>query len=218
MTAAPIPEDLVAEINLGSAGGRGRPRKRTAGAVQIIRALTADDLPALTEPSQLPVPLDGGIALTLRATHHALARCLAEGHPAERASLITGYSPGYIRQLQAVPAFAELLVHYQATKEAEFVDVAKRMRDLGLSSLDELQRRLDAAPDEWARGELMALAELLLVKGRAPATGAGGFAAPGASGPAVNINVKFVSPARAQPEGLAAPIIDVESTPSGGST
>lgn len=179
-----------------------RPRGRPEVAeleITIVRGLTDEDRPALTAP---PVVGTGPPSIkSLRATHHALARALAEGRNAAEAGLLTGYSLGRISDLKQDPAFQELMVHYQTQREIVFADALARMNALGMATLEELQERLESSPEKFANRELMELAELLLVKGR---TGAGAAAGPGPiSGVGVAIRVSFAAPS-------GPPIIDAE--------
>jgi len=117
---------------------------------------------------------------------------IAEGRTDGEAALISGYDPSTVSRLKSDPAFAELLSYYQTQKEMIFVDVAERMKALGLSSLDELQHRLESSPDEWSKRELLELSELMLIKGRA-GPGAGNIGTGSASGaPAVSVSIEFV--------------------------
>jgi hypothetical protein len=153
--------------------------------VEVVRELTPDDLPALEGAT----PSSGQRLLQIRNSHHALARLLAQGTKQEEASLITGYSPAYISTLKNDPAFEELLSYYATQREQIFVDVLERMKSLGLSTLEELQHRLETEPEKWQRRELMELAELMVVKPMAAKLGAQG---PG-GGNGVTVNVSFVA-------------------------
>lgn len=158
-----------------------------------MRALIAEDLPALTNP-----PPVGSVAPTvqaLRASHHQLAQLLARGASPTEAALITGYSISRISILQSDPTFAELLASYNTQRELVFADTLDRMRVLGLSTLDELQERLESDPARWTNRELMEMADLMLVKPRQLAAGAnaGGLGGSNPSPTGVVVNVKFVS-------------------------
>lgn len=171
-------------LRLGpSRGGCRRPEAPS------YRELTPADLPHLSEnrPSTQ-------LIRRLRAPHHQLAQALAQGASPAEAALLTGYDPSYISRIASEdPSFKELIAHYSSVVEAKFADTIERMRQLGLSSLEELQDRLESNPDDWTKRELMELAELTLVKPQR----VGGAALtptspPGAS--AVAIQVNFVSP------------------------
>lgn len=194
-------DELLDEVELPSARG-GRKRAMPVE-IEVVRSLTSEDLPLLLDPPPVPAEQRYG-TLQIRHAHHLLARCLANGTDQNDAALITGYSVSYISDIKNSPAFAELLAYYQTKKELVFVDVAERMKVLGLNSLDELQRRLEAEPDEWSKRELMELSKLMLIDGRAsPGSSQGG----GGPGVGLNINVKFVT--AGQGPSLPGPLVDV---------
>lgn len=165
---------------------RGRPAPELW--IEIIGAISETDLATLNSPDSLgsqPIPIKA-----LRASHHNLAQMLARGMPDTEVSLITGYSPSRISILKKDPSFAEILAGYREIREHVFVDTLERMKVLGLSTLDELQERLETEPDKWTNRELMEMAELLLVKPRTMGTqtGVGGSG----SAPGVTVQVQFV--------------------------
>jgi hypothetical protein len=187
------------ELLIGSARGARGSKSPIPLQFQIIRSLTPDDLPDLVSPP--PLGSTAPTVQSLRASHHQLAQLLARGTAATEASLITGYSISRISILKSDPTFAELLASYAVNRELVFADTLDRMRILGLSTLDELQDRLEADPARWSNRELMEMAELMLVKpriatpmGQASALG-GSMPGHGASsgGPGVTVNVKFVT-------------------------
>lgn len=198
---------MLDEVVLGSARGGAKPAADAS--CTVVRALTPEDLPLLRNPPPVGSKTPG--LLELRAPHHQLARLLATGVTQAEASLITGYSPSRISLLCDDPLFEELLAHYASEREQVFVDVAERMKVLGLATLEELHQRLETAPQDFARRELMELAELMLLKGRA-GPGSSQGAGPGHGGatgaPALSINVSFVK----APE-LGTPAITIEQEP-----
>jgi hypothetical protein len=172
-------------MEIGSARGGRRPSPEII--IEIIRALGEEDLERLVTPDPIgttPIPTK-----TLRASHHQLAQLLAQGRGESEAALITGYSPSRISILKSDPAFQELLASYTEIRQNIFVDTLERMKILGLSTMDELQERLETAPERWSNRELMEMADLMLVKPRQ----ANPFTS-GASGPPVGvaIQVQFV--------------------------
>ncbi len=189
-------EVLFEEIILGgAAGGRKRVSPVT---IEVERALVPADLASL-EAGDSPAapPAQGGI-LHIRYAHHQLARLLVtEGAALAEISLLTGYSPAYISNLKNDPAFKELLAHYEAQKELKFIDVLDRMKTLGLSVLDELQRRLEDDPEGFKKSELMSLADLTLLRSRSVG-GNSGEGAGNSVGP-VQVNVSFVAPSLPAP-------------------
>jgi hypothetical protein len=199
--SSPASLELLAELDLGSA--RGAKRVPTPLSVEVVRALTEEDLPELQAPVPLGTEYKG--LLRVRHSHHQLAQVLARGSDHIEASLITGYSTVYIWKLtQEDPTFKDLLAHYGEERKAVFVDVLERMKVLGLSSLDELAARLEDDPEGWSKRELMEMAELMLVKGRQGAGTSAGLPA----GPAVSVNVKFVT---AQAPAVREPRLEVEA-------
>jgi hypothetical protein len=166
--------------------------------VAVIRALTPDDLLAMEEST----PIAGPTSLTtIRHAHHRIAQLLVEGAAPAKVSLITGYSPGYVTRLQSDPVFKELLAYYASQTEAVTADLRERLTTLGLSAMDELQLRLEEAPGEFTKKDLMEI-----VKQATPAIPAGqGGSAPG---PGVSLNVQFVN---APPAASAAPIPTIDA-------
>jgi hypothetical protein len=201
---------LLEELDLGSArGGRGSKAARPIE-FEIIRSLSEADIPLLKAPP--PVRSAPLAVATMRHQHHQIAQLLAKGIDQTEVAFITGYSGSYISRLKTEDrAFQELLTHYAGEREAVFIDVLARMRDLGLSTLDELQARLADEPQEWSRRELLEMAELMLLKSQAPRPGAFGGAGGGA--PAVSVNVKFVTAQPAGPSTEAAVDVAFEDIP-----
>lgn len=177
----------MSDIDIGPARGR-RPREDLE--FIIVRGLTEDDMAELATPSPLgssPIPIQA-----LRASHHQLAQLIAQGRPDTEVSLITGYSQSRISILKKDPSFAELLAGYKGVRERVFVDTLERMKILGLSTLDELQERLETDPERWTNRELLEMADLLLVKPRAAEAAIRGQSTGGAMPPGVTVNVQFV--------------------------
>jgi hypothetical protein len=138
---------------------------------------------------------------SIRASHHQLARLLALGHDETQAALATGYSLAWVSQLKGDPAFDELVAHYRGAQDLEFLDAQARMRKLGLEAVDELQERLETAPEKFGNRDLMDLAEKMMggPAGRGGGTGAGApappaihitFGGPAPSGPVVDGKVE----------------------------
>lgn len=170
---------------------------------EVVRSLRVpDDLPLLLE--RTPVPGGVPVLKQIRHSHHQLARLLATGTDIAEAALITGYNPSYISKIKTDPSFCSLLEYYHEQREQLFVDVVERMRTLGLSTLDELQNRLEEEPDEWSRRELMEMAELMLVKPAAARTNLN-VTAPA---PQVAVNVRFVTAHHEEPLQIEGKVID----------
>lgn len=188
----------MTELLLGSARGGKKGAALAPLMIELVRELGEADLPMLVNPPSLgskPPSL-----VQLRHNHHELARLLAGGMSSQEAQLITGLSGSRISILRSDPAFCELLKFYETKRELKFIDVLERMKVLGLSSLDEIQSRLEEKPESFSNRELAELSELMLVKGRSGAGGPGGSSQPAGG---VNIVIKF-------PGAESGPIIDGE--------
>jgi hypothetical protein len=178
-----------------SRGGRRRPEIELV--IEVVRSLSETDVAKLASPDPLnskPIPIQA-----LRASHHQLAQLLAQGRPDSEIALLTGYSPSRISILKSDPTFQQLMSGYQDIRAAVFVDTLERMKVLGLSTLDELQERLEAEPQKWSNRELMEMADLMLVKprvatpmGQASALGGGLYTSNSNSTVGVAIQVQFV--------------------------
>ena len=189
----PLIGDKQVGLGLEVIDARGRSRNTAALVeVQVLRELGEADIPRLITPGRVTPPGQQRSIQQLRYAHHRLAELLASGVAPIDAALITGYSVQRVRDLQASdPAFRELIVHYQASRELKFVDVMDRMRSLGLATLEELQDQMLERPETFTNREKMDLVELMLVKGRSAPGVAAGAPVAGAPGGVV-VNVKFV--------------------------
>lgn len=140
--------------------GSARGKKAQMLHMEFVRELNQGDLGLILNPPEKGItttPL-----LKLRNTHHMLARLLAEGRKNSECALVTGYTPSRISILQHDPAFKELIAYYSANVEAKYLDVHERLASLGMSSLDELQERLEEQPEGFKNRELLELAEFAL--------------------------------------------------------
>lgn len=174
--------------------------------IEFDRELTPDDLPELEANMAPAESRPAGPIERLRYSHHQLARYMARGLTPQEISGLTGYSPPYIRRLEEDPTFRELLAGYSTERDIAFSETLERMKTLGISALDELQRRMDDEPEAWSRREVMELAKLMLIEP--------GRQAPGpAGGPAIAIAVSFVSPEPGASSRPSAPTIEMEPNP-----
>lgn len=180
----PGPE-LISELDLGSGRG-GRAKLPLEG--EIIRPLTASDLPSIQSPPE------GGALVPmvkqLRSSHHRLAELIAAGRPPAEIAIITGYSPSYISGLKGDPAFNELVAYYELQKQSIFADSMERLKLLGLDAIEKLHERVNDPEKTWSNKELMELVNMSLVAPiqSKPVLGQGG-AVIGAS---LSLEVKFV--------------------------
>src|SRR5690606_36755504 len=102
----------------------------------------------------------------IRASHHELARLLAQGRKQCDIALITGFSQTRISILKSDPSFQELLTYYQEMETQNFekarVDVAERLHSLGIGTLEVLHERVRDDPNSLDGKTLIGLAELTL--------------------------------------------------------
>lgn len=119
---------------------------------EVIRELNPDDLALrrVTPVNAEPRPIQ-----KLRYQHHRLAQMLAGGVAPGTASLQTGYSPSRISILQNDPAFRELMAHYTQHNIQINTDLQTRMAGFATDVLDELQDRLEVAPETYTNRELL---------------------------------------------------------------
>jgi len=192
MADPPIPE-VDFESLLAVAPGQGARARPVPMEFTVVRALTAEDLELVADRSTEVLPTPVPTLSSLRHSHHQLARLLASGVDVSEASFITGYSPATVYRLNSAdPAFRELVAFYARERREMFTNTLERMRVLGLSTLDELQQRLEDSSAAFSVRELMEMAKMLLVE-----PGRGAPAGPGGGGPAgsggTTINIKFVA-------------------------
>lgn len=155
-------------------------RKASPILAEVVRSLTEADVALLsTERGIQPSSIK-----KLTDSHHALARCLAEGMKDADAAAITGYTPSRISVLRDSPLFAELIEHYRANKDAAVADLHERMATLGLDLVETLRERLETEPEKIGTG--LVLEALKTVADR---TGHG----PQSKTTNVNLNVSLAS-------------------------
>lgn len=136
----------------------GRPRTKVTAVV--IRELTPTDMALLA--------LDRGVKApalkSIRDSHHAIARCVAEGKNGVETQLITGYSASRISILKADPAFQQLVAFYAERvgeiKDKAFIDTQAKLAALGSDAIDELADRLNDSPEKIDTDELVDIVKL----------------------------------------------------------
>lgn len=142
-------EDLVDELSLAPVRLQGRAREPLYAA--FARDLTPADIAALSQPrGTQPKSLQ-----RLRASHHALAKCLASGMKQTQAALVCGYGPNRVSMLCQDPAFAALVEDYKTESREILADMTERMKNISLDALEELQERLTDAPEGFTTGMLL---------------------------------------------------------------
>jgi hypothetical protein len=183
----------------------GRRERAEPLVFSYVRDLTAEDIDILRN---VPVGAAKSSVQRLRYSHHLLARLVASGKkPAEIAS-ITGHAITTIYRLQTQdPAFRELVAHYAAEAQAQFLDATGRLAVVGATAVEVLQERLEDSPEDFKNRELLEVAAMAFDRSVAPSKGAA-RGQQGTSGGGVTVNVSFVSP-----QADEAPLIDVTATP-----
>jgi hypothetical protein len=138
-----------------------RGRRPSAEAPTVVRAITREDLKLLDKPMYHSTqPLQ-----KLRFTHHLAARCIAEGRTNVETAEITGYSTVRIGTLLQDPTFKELVAAYREEVQGKWLGVQERLAALGIAMTEEIQERLDQAPDKFSSEELRRWVETLLDRG-----------------------------------------------------
>lgn len=177
---------------------------------RAVKVTEAELLGEVTEADLALLSLERGITApaikSLKDSHHGLARALASGMRPAEASIVTGYSPSRISILCADPAFKELLEFYRSEANIAAASVHDRMAALALDTTQELQRRLDEAPDEIKTGELVKILETT-----ADRTGHG----PSPKITQVNVNVGIATRLDAARERIKASAPLIEGTVDG---
>ena len=178
--------------------------------LEYLRDLTPADVDVLNT-----IPLDTAYVPTkaLRATHHALARLLAQGVSPAEAAATTGHSVSRVNMLRTCDrAFMDLIEHYKGEVHTQYLNVHARLAMLGLTTIEELMERLEVEPGKFTNRELFQLAELTFDRSVAPSKGQGARGGQAGGNGGVNVNVTFVSPP-VPPVGESAPMIDMKALP-----
>lgn len=167
-----------------------RLKKAEEPRFHIIGPLTEREADAILDN---PAPSGVMKSVTLKEIkyyHHRLAQLVAKGERITDIALITGYTPNYISQLvNNDPSFKQLVADYQQVTVDKFADAADRLKTLGITSIDELQTRIQEDPDSFSKRELIEIVEMAILKPLQQKT----TTAVVAGGPgAVNVQVNFV--------------------------
>lgn len=151
---------------------------------EVIRELLPADLALLETERGIKAPT----VKALRDSHHAIARCVAEGKSGVETQLITGYSASRISILKSDPAFRELVAFYSERvseiRDQAFTDTAAKLAAVGSDALDEIADRLNEKPESVTMDELTDIVKLT-----ADRTGHG----PQSKSTNVNVNVDLAA-------------------------
>lgn len=139
----------VSELDFGPPRLTGRASTHLS--VEYVRDLGEADLALLaSERGIKPKPVQ-----RLRDRHHALARCLAQGMTNAEASAVTGYDPSRISILLGSPDFKGLVEHYRKIEDSLLGEFTDRATTLTLTAMNELQDRIEDAPQEISTTTLL---------------------------------------------------------------
>lgn len=127
---------------------------------ELVRELSPTDLALLALERGIKPPT----VVKLKDSHHAVARCIAEGKKDVETQFITGLSANRISILKNDPAFMELIEFYKAKvaeiKDAAFINAQAKLAAIGSDALDELSDRLTETPDKVTNDELIDIVKL----------------------------------------------------------
>lgn len=111
---------LAGPMDLGLDTVRTTGRAAQPLVAEVVRELSAVDMALLETERGIKPPA----IKVLRDSHHAIARCVAEGRPNTETMLITGYSASRISILKGDPAFQELVEFYRKNVEETRTELA----------------------------------------------------------------------------------------------
>lgn len=132
---------------------------RTASNIIASRVaeITPEDLESIDKS---PVEKGGaGGLLQIRAMHHKIALLFSLGHKVIEIGAMTGYSVGYISQLQGDPAFENLLAHYKDKAALLHADVMGMLQSLNTDALSVVHERLVEDPEKFTVSDLLKIVE-----------------------------------------------------------
>lgn len=156
------PDDFPSLDALVDAAVAALPRgRRGASAPSFLREILPEDLSQILFGQKSQNPAVRPLA-KVRNTHHQAARLLAEGRSVVETAEITGYTPQRISDLKNDPTFQNLVAHYRDQVQAKWLNVHERLQSLGIAVTEELQERLEEAPEKFTNEELRRWAETLL--------------------------------------------------------
>ena len=154
----------VEGLNFEKPRGRGRAPKPVSA--EYVRDLVPADFALLRTEQGIQPPA----RVKIRDRHHALARCLATGMKTSEASAITGYTPSTISILKGDPGFKQLLAEYRNAENAAMASFVERATTLTTTAINELQDRLEEAPEEFSPATLIEIGKVFADRiGYAPA-------------------------------------------------
>src|SRR5579871_5006068 len=113
-----------------------------------VRPLTREDMEVLREKRVGPPRL-----VTLRDSHHRLARFCASGIRDAEICARTGYSQNRLSQLRTDPAFAQLVEEYRGKVEEAWIKNQDEFFATSVSNMLRAERMIEAELDKADDGE-----------------------------------------------------------------
>jgi hypothetical protein len=152
--------DLDDLIDQAAVAALPRGRRASMAPPTVVCEISEEHFPLMLRPHSVN-GADKPLA-RLRATHHLAARCLAEGKKNFEVAEITGYTPGRINDLLKDPTFKDLVEHYKSEVKERWTGVQERLAGLGIAMTEEIQQRLEEAPEKISNEELRRWVETLM--------------------------------------------------------
>lgn len=164
LAAIDVPDDAIKQIITCTIEGALEPEDihLFLGEALPAQPMTTDaDGNVVSLPPRAPLPADELFDVQrIRERHHSVARLVASGLQHSVVAKITRYTEAYLSVLLKAPAMRELIGHYKTRHDAAAGIVGEQLRTLSMTSVEELQRRINDAPDSVATSELTAIAKL----------------------------------------------------------
>lgn len=136
-------------LNLEPYAPLGRPR--TEAPAVFVGDLEEGDLKVL---EALGRPVAPPTLKTIRAKHHTIARCLAQGMKVSEVAIVAQCTSARVSQLQKDPTFKELVDFYIGKVDEVYFDRHRALSDLSVDAIEELSSRLEVAPEEFSISDL----------------------------------------------------------------
>lgn len=139
---------------------------------EIVRELTAEDIYSLSILSNEERTAPAPPLQKITATHHRIARLMAEGRSDVDIAAIVGRTPQHIRNLKVDPSLRDLVHIYENQITAADLEDGARIRhelvEVSELAVLEIRDRLENSPKGIATSELRQLAQLGLDRTVAP--------------------------------------------------
>lgn len=160
MSDSPLPADIMDSAVANFARGGGRNSIPSAHLILEVGELTPAHITAIesyVSGESGPMGVANPTIKQIRHTHHRLAQLLAGGMDETRAATMCNYSVSRVSILKSDPAFIELMAYYKSNVDAAFTDFVETAAALGQDALQEIQRRLDEAPESFTNSQMLEL-------------------------------------------------------------